>query len=352
MDRRNVCETVRCCAAALILLSVVAGSLAQESGAPPERSEIPTEFKWNLADMYASQEAWDEHYQQIEELVGQLAALKGTASDGPEQLLKILQLKDQLNSQLDKLYAFASHQFDEDMRQAGNQAVRDRARTLVAKYSEASSWLDPELTQLPKDKLNVWLQRDDLRLYQHYFDNLLRLQKHILSSGEEELLAMASKAAGSSANTFGLLTNTELKYRTIKDSEGDDLTVTVPVFYDLIYSKDRRLRRDVYLALHQSYLDVKSSLASTLEGASQRDWFYAKARGYDSSLQAALDQENLPTSVYENLIATVNKNLPLLHRYTALRKKMLKLDEVHPYDLYVSLVDAPSSVTHTKKRSS
>ena len=122
---------------------------------------------------------------------------------------------------------------------------------------------------------------------------------------------MASKATGASANTFGLLTNTELKYRArSRTRTATIVTVTVPVYYDLIYSKDRRVRRDVYLALHRSYLDVKSSLASTLEGAAQRDWFYAKARGYDSSLEAALDQENLPVAVYHNLIDTVNKNLP------------------------------------------
>ena len=209
------------------------------------------------------------------------------------------------------------------------------------KYREARAWLEPELTGLPKEKLDVWLRSDELGLYRHYFDNLLRMQQHILPPREEELLAMASKAAGASSNTFGLLTNTELKYRTIKDAEGNDVSVTVPAYYDLIYSKDRRVRRDVYMALHQSYLDVKSTLASTLEGAMQRDWYYARARGYESSLEAALDEENLPPAVYHNLIDTVNKNLPLLHRYTALRKKILQLDEVHPYDLYVSLVDAP-----------
>ncbi len=197
------------------------------------------------------------------------------------------------------------------------------------------------MTGLPREKLDSWLRTDKLGLYQHYFDNLFRLQKHILPPRDEELLAMSSKATGASATTFGMLTNTELRYRTIKDADGNDIKVTVPVYYDLIYSKDRRVRRAVYLALHESYLDVKNTLASTLAGAMQRDWFYAKARGYDSSLQAALDEENLPTEVYHNLVDTINKNLPLLHRYTALRKKILKVDELHPYDLYVSLVDAP-----------
>ena len=316
-------------------------TLAQDGGAPPERSEIGTKYKWNLGDMYPSAQARDRDYQQIEAMINRLAALKGTTGQGPDNLLKVLQLNDRLGVKLDKLYTYASHEFDQDMRQSKQQAARDRARTLVAKYLEGRAWLDPELTNLPEAKLKAWLDRDDLRVYRHYFDDLRRMRKHILSPREEELLAMASKPTGASANTFGLLTNTELKYRTIKDADGNDVTVTVPAYYDLIYSKDRRVRRDVYLALHGSYLDVKNTLASTLEGAAQRDWFYAKARGYNSSLEAAMDQENLPVAVYHNLIDTVNKNLPLLHRYTALRKKILKLDEVHPYDLYVSLVDAP-----------
>ncbi len=324
--------------AALLLPAL---SLAQDAGGPPDRSEIAEKYTWNLTDMYLSDEAWQEDYQAIEAMIEQFAALKGTAGQSPDQLLKVLELQDQLNVRIDKLYSYASLKFDQDMRQAKNQAMRDRARTLAVKYGEARAWVEPELTGLPSDQLEQWLRTDELGLYRHYFDNLLRKRQHILPPREEELLAMAAKAAGASGNTFGLLTNTELRYRTIKDSEGNELTVTVPAYYDLIYSKDRRVRRDAYLAMHESYLDIKSTLASTLEGAMQRDWFYARARGYESSLEAALDDENLPTAVYYNLIETVNKNLPLLHRYTALRKKILELDEVHPYDLYVSLVDVP-----------
>jgi oligoendopeptidase F len=313
----------------------------EDAQQPPPRSEISETYKWKLSDMYAQEADWNGHYEQIEAQIGQLGKLRGTTVRSPEDLLRVLRLQDQINVQLDKLYAYASHTFDQDMRQSRQQALRDRAQTLWVRYGEAKAWLEPELTNLPLEKLKPWLERDDLSVYRHYFDNLLRMKQHILSPREEELLAMASKPCQASANTFSLLTNTELRYNTIEDSEGNEITVTSPVYYDLIYSKDRRLRRDVYLALHGSYLEIKSSLASTLEGAVQRDWFFAKARGYASSLEAALNDENLPVSVYHNLIDTVNRHLPLLHRYTALRKKVLRLDEVHPYDLYVNLVDAP-----------
>lgn len=320
---------------------MAATTRADQAKEPPERSEIADQYKWKLSDMYASQDAWNQHYQKIESMIEQLVGLRGTTSQSPADLLRVLQLQDQIDVQLDKLYAYASHQFDQDMHQSQAQALRDRAQTLWVKYGEAKSWLEPELINLPPEVINRWLKRGELAIYQHYFDNLLRMKKHILSPREEELLAMASKACGASANTFSLLTNTELHYRTIKDQEGNEVTVTSPIYYDLIYSKDRRVRHDVYMALLGSYGEVKNSLASTLEGAVQRDWFYAKARGYDSSLQAALDEENLPVSVYHNLIDTVNQHLPLLHRYTALRKKILQLDQLHPYDLYVNLIDAP-----------
>ncbi len=323
---------------ALLMVSV---AQAGDAKAPPERSEVPNQYKWKLSDMYASEGDWNRHRDNIESMIGELTRLKGTTGKSAAHLLAVLKLQDRINVQLDKLSSFASHQFDQDMRQSQNQALRDRARTLAVKYGEAASWLEPELSNLSQETVKSWFNHGDLGVYDHYFDNLFRLKKHILSPREEELLAMVSKAAGASANTFSMLTNTELRYNTIKDEKGSDITVTAPVYYDLIYSKDRRVRRDLYLAFHRSYVEIKNSLASTLEGAAQRDWFYAKARGYKSSLEAALDRENLPVSVYHNLIGTVNEHLSVLHRYTALRKKVLKLDEVHPYDLYVNLVDAP-----------
>ena len=180
-----------------------------------------------------------------------------------------------------------------------------------------------------------------MKVYQHYFDDLLRTKAHILSAREEELLAMSGKATEASGDAFGLLSNTELRWRTVKDPENRDIEITSSSFSQAMQSKDRRYRHDAFLALHDSFLDVKSTLAATLAGAMQRDWFYSKARGYPSCLHRALDAENLPLGVYDNLVKTVNDHVALLHRYVALKKRVLKLDEVHFYDLYVNLVDVP-----------
>jgi oligoendopeptidase F len=152
---------------------------------------------------------------------------------------------------------------------------------------------------------------------------------------------MSGKATEAASDVFGLLSNTELRWRTVKDPENRDVEITASTYTQALYSKDRRYRRDAFLALHHSFLDVKSTLAATLAGAMERDWFYAKARGYPTSLDRALDAENLPRGVYDNLLKTVDANRQLLHRYVALKKRALKLDGVHIYDLYVNLVDVP-----------
>lgn len=326
---------------------LIASTQAQTTGEVPERSTIPEKYKWDLAQMYADRAAWEQDHELVSSLVEQLAALKGTCGQSPLALSKVLALRDTLDPRLEKLYAYASMRYHEDMRRSDTQGLEQRAKTLEARYAEATSWLEPELIQIPQDQLQSWLQSEDLAVYRHYFDNLLRTREHILSPREEELLAMASKAVSASGDTFGVLTNAELKLRKMKDSEGNEIEISPGVFYAKLYAKNRNERRDAYLGFMNSYLDIKNSAATTLAGSVERDWFYAKARKYKSSLEASLDAENLPTSVYHNLIKTVNENLPLLHRYTALKKKVLKLDEIHPYDLYVSLADLPEEKKYT-----
>jgi len=330
------------------LAVLLVGTLLSECPAVPaaetqERSQIDPRYTWDLGVMYATPEAWNQHYQEISAQIDELARLRGTAANGPAALARLLQARDQLNVQLEKLYAYARMRHDEDMRQTGPQGVVQRAQTLAVRYDEATSWLSPELLQIPEATLKTWLQDEKaLQVYAHFFDDLIRSRKHILSPREEELLAMSSKATGAADEVFSLLTNTELRWRTATDPAGREVRVTSPVFYQAMDSKDRRYRQEVFTALHESYLDVKASLAATLAGALHRDWYRAKARGYASSLEASLDAENLPVSVYHNLVETIGRHTPLLHRYVALRKKALRLDAVHFYDLYVNLADAPS----------
>ncbi len=322
-------------------IACLAMTSALPASTTPERTTIDDQFKWDLGKMYPAPEKWQEHQEQVAAMVAEFAAKKGTTGASAPALLAALKLRDQVSVQLEKLYAYAAMKRDEDMRVPDAQARYQLAQTLAVKWDEDSSWFQPELLRIPEAKLRTWLQEADLKVYQHYFDDLLRTKTHILSAREEELLAMAGKSTDAASEAFGLLSNTELRWRTVKDAENRDVEITSSSFGQAMQSKDRRYRRDAFLALHHSFLDVKSTLAATLAGTMQRDWFYSKARGYPSCLARALDAENLPLGVYDNLTQTVNDHVALLHRYVALKKRALKLDQVHFYDLYVNLVDVP-----------
>ena len=313
----------------------------------PDRSSIEEKYTWDLSVMYESAEAWEQDHEMITAMVDQLAVFKDTCGQSSEELHRVLTLRAQIEIQLEKLYAYAAMRFHEDMRQSDTQAFEQRAKTLATKYGEAISWLEPELVKIPEETLKSWLEAPNLAVYTHFIDNVVRSKEHILSPREEELLAMSAKATSAAGDTFGLLTNAELKLRTMKDREGNEIEISPGVFYGKLYSKDRNERRDAYLGFMASYLEIKNSLASTLAGSVERDWFYAKARGYKSCLEASLDAENLPVSVYHNLVKTVNDHLPLLHRFTKMKKKYLELDELHAYDLYATLVELPKEKKYT-----
>jgi len=306
-----------------------------------ERSVIEEKDKWDLSKMYASQEQWEAHYKKVESMIKEFAAKAGKVGESASSLLSALKLRDEINIQLEKVAGYTSLRRDEDMRVAANQALYQRAETLGVKWAESSSWFQPELLTIPEEKLRNWLKQPDLRIYQHYFDDLLRSKAHILSAREEELLAMSSKATDTSSDVFGLLSNTELRWRTVKDPQGKEVEITSSSFGAAMQSKDREYRRVAFEALMGSFADVKSTLSASLAGAMQRDWFYAKARKYPTALAGALDAENLPEGVYDNLVKTVNDHRKLLHRYVALKKRTLKLDKIHFFDLYVNLVDVP-----------
>jgi len=306
-----------------------------------ERSAIEEKYKWDLSKMYASQDDWEAHYKKLEAMIKDFAAKQGKVGESASSLLSALKLRDEVNVQLEKVFGYASLRRDEDMRVTANQALFQRAQTLGVNWGESSSWFQPELLAIPEEKLREWLKQPDLRIYQHFFDDLLRTKAHILSAREEELLAMSSKATDAASDVFGLLSNTELRWRTVKDREGKEIEITSSSFTSAMQSKNREYRRAAFEALMASFLDVKSTLSATLAGAMNRDWFYAKARKYPSALAGALDAENLPEGVYDNLVKTVNDRRQLLHRYVALKKRALKLDNIHFYDLYVNLVDVP-----------
>ncbi|MCH7924930.1 MAG: oligoendopeptidase F [Planctomycetes bacterium] len=313
---------------------------AGESGKVQERSEIGAEYLWATEGIFASMAEWESEFAAVEKRIPELAAFKGSLNKGPDQLVKLFKLRDDTESRLDRVKVYASLLADQDTRVGEHQAMRSRSRSLAVGYSEALSWLDPELTAIPFETLDSWMRTNsDLALYRHAMDDLFRQKKYILSPREEELLAMTGELRSVPSSAYGLLTNADIEFPTIKDEKGETRELDDSAFYLFMRSTDRRVRKDAYDAIVGTYAKYRNTAAALLNGAVQGHILTVKARSYDSCLAAALDGGNIPVKVYDTLVETINKNLHLLHRYQDIRKRALALDDgVHAYDLFAPLI--------------
>ena len=315
-------------------------AVAEETHRVPERSEIEKQYRWATETIFASDAEWEQELKKLEGEVPRLAEYKGKLSESPEHLLKALTLRDMLEPRLARVYVYASLKSDQDTRVGQYQGFKARVRQLFVDYGAATAWLVPELTSMPYETIQSWMHAvPALGLYRHHFDDLFRQKAHILSAREEELLALTGQVRAVPGTAYGLLANADLQFPTIKDPQGDDFELSDSVFYKCMRDPDRDFRARSYEGIVGSYKGMRNTAAALLNGAVQSHILTVKARGYDSCLQAALDGGNIPVDVYNNLITTVNDNLPLLHRYQQIRQRALKLDDgVHAYDLFAPFV--------------
>ncbi len=305
----------------------------------PQRSDIDAKYKWRLEDIYTTDQLWEEDFSKVEGLLPKMAELKGRLSESATTLLQSLQLQDSVWNVLDRLYVYAGMRRDEDTRVSTYQELYDRARSLITRVQHAVSFIDPEILAMPRSTLDEFMESDQgLKLYQHYIDNTIRKRAHTLSSSEEEILALVGDLARAPLSIWTMINDADIKYPSIKDEDGNPVEITKQRYYKFLESADRRVRRDAADAFNSAYLTYLNGLGATLSGSVAKDVFFARARNYNSTLEAALDGYNIPISVFENLIQAVENNLESLHKYVNLRKKVLKLDELHKYDLTVPLV--------------
>ncbi len=305
------------------------------------RDQIETKYKWATEDIFATQDSWQAEHDALEGAIPDLVKLKGTLSQGGNRLLAALTLRDETEARIDRVMVYASLRADEDTSIGETQEIDQIATALAVRYSEAVSWIEPELTAIGFDTIQKWMgENDELAVYRQAFDDLFRQKKHILSAREEELIAMAGQVRRTPYNAYNLLTNADLKFPDIKDEDGNDVALNDAAYYLFMRSPDRRVRKDAYEGLVGGYHGVRNTGAALLNGIVQSHLFSVKARGYESCLSAALDGGNIPVSVYNTLVETIDKHLPLLHRYLSIKRKALKLKEgVHDYDMFVSFVD-------------
>ena len=309
----------------------------------PERREIENQYKWILEDMYPAEDLWESDLSAIKEDLISLSSFSGKITLDSKSLLDCLRLADKISRTSEKLFVYARMRRDEDNSNSKYQALTDRAMNILTEVSSASSFIEPEILQIEESSLKNYIDEEPgLSIYSHMLDNLLRQKAHTLSSAEEKLLAMTSEFSDAPDDCFTMLNNADIKFPFIKDESGHEVELTKGRYSNFLECKDRGVRESAFKALYSSYSSLKNTLASTLSNNVKTNNFYTKARKYSSCIEASLSGDNVPLSVYENLIHVIHKNLPLLHQYLEIRKKLLKVDKLHLYDLYVPFIDIPT----------
>ncbi|MFF2527751.1 oligoendopeptidase F [Brevibacillus sp. NPDC058079] len=305
----------------------------------PKRSDVPAEYKWRLEDMYPTDNDWEADVQKVKQLTEKIAAMKGSLATSGKQLLAVLTLQDELLKTLDQVYVYARMRRDEDNANSKYQGLTDRATSLSTQVYGSISYIQPEILAIPTEDLQTWIKEvEGLEHYRILLDEITRFKPHTLSSEEEALLANMSELSSSPSKIFGMLNNADMKFPMITDENGEEVELTKGRYTQFMESKDRRVRKEAFEALYSTYGKFRNTIAASLTSAIKGDVFYARTRKYPSALYAALFADNVELPVYDNLIATIHEHLPLMHRYIALRKKLLGVDELHMYDLYVPIV--------------
>lgn len=305
----------------------------------PKRSEIPVESTWKLEDIFETDELWQEEFKKLQEDIPKVENYQGKLAESADNLYDLLQLQDEISERLGKLYAYAHMRYDQDTTNSFYQGLNAQAENILTQASSAMSYVVPEILTMDEEKIDSFLEeKKELQLYKKVLDEITRQRPHVLSQKEEALLAEASDAMSNPSQTFGMLNNADLTFPQIRNEDGEEVDLTHGRYSTFMESKDRRVRKDAFQAMYDTYGKFRNTFASTLSGNVKTNNFSAKVRKYDSARQAALDNNNIPEAVYDNLVEAINEKLPLMHRYISLRKKALQLDELHMYDIYTPLV--------------
>lgn len=314
-------------------------NLAKQAKELQSRNEVPVERTWRLEDIFATDTEWEEELNSLKGEIPKITEYQGKVADTADSLYSVLKLQDELSERLGKLYTYAHMRYDQDTTNSFYQAVNAKAESILTLAQSSMSFLVPEILKANEAEIKGFLaEKEELRLYEHVLNEILRQRKHVLSETEEALLAEASEALSTGSQTFSMLNNADLKFPSIKNEKGEEVDLTHGRYGTFLESKDRRVRKDAFEAMYTTYGQFKNTFASTLGGTVKAHNFDAKVHHYDSARQAALDSNNIPETVYDNLVEAVNERLPLLHRYAKLRKEVLGIDEVHMYDMYAPLV--------------
>ncbi len=312
--------------------------VSTETAIIPERQDIDDKYKWDLTAIYKTDDEWEKDFNWIIEQIPEYKKFEGNLAKNPQELLSCLKFNDDIGIKLERLYLYAMLAKDSDIRVNKYQSMDDRVKTLYSQIGAASSFIRPELLSIPEKKLIEMITSDEkLKIYKHNIEDLLRSKEHTLSNPEEKILALAGELTQTPYNIFSIFTNADLKLPFIEDEQGNVTELSHARFYSAMYSKDRAYRERTFKAYLGSYKSYINTFTTLFNGNLKTNIFNAQTRNYSSALEASLHKNNIPVSVYHNIIESANKNLQPMHRWAALKKKVLGVKEFFPYDVYVTL---------------
>lgn len=304
-----------------------------------KRSEVPEALKWKLTDLYASDILWEKEVDTIGSLSKKMADYAGKLGDSADTLLHFLKERDTLLQLMSRMYVYANQSYHQDTADAHYQAYAAKAESVRVEVSASLSFADPEILAIPEERIAKFYEEEpELEKYRRAIDVIMRARAHTLSAEEESILAAAGELAASPENIFSMFNNADIRFPYITDVEGNRIQITHANFIKFLNDKDRSLRKEAFRGVYHTYAKWGNTLAAVFVSNLKQERFYAKMRKYPSVCAMHLSEGNIPEAVYDNLIETVHRHLPDLHRYMALRKKILGVEHLHMYDLYVPLV--------------
>lgn len=318
----------------------------------PKRSEVKVEDTWALEDMYASVEAWEADMKKAEELADLVEAKKATVTSTAKELLETLNLYFRMEEIFDLTGNYAMRASDVDKKNAENLARTQQYMGIVVDIQSRLAFLEPAVLTLSAETLERYMKEEPgLELYRLWFEELFRTREHTLSPELEEVIAATGEMQQTPGNIFSMFTNADLEFPEITDENGEQVRITSGRFVSMQCSPDRRVRKDAFMGLYSTYRKFENTLAAMYNGQVKQLMFLAKSRKYGSTLEAAVDANNVSPKVYENLVETIHENMDKMHRYVRLRKKCLGVDELHMYDVYVPMIaDADRKIPYSEAK--
>ena len=312
-----------------------------------QRNEIEEKYTWDLSTIFPTDEAFEAELAQVSEEVKKAASLAGHLLDSADSLLTTTEVQLDLMRRIEKLYSYAHMKNDQDTRVAKYQEYQAKGMTLYSDFGQSFAFYEPEFMAITEEQYQAFLaEQPALQQYQHYFDKLLKKKAHILTQREEELLAGAGEIFGAAGETFAILDNADIVFPMVHDEDGNEVQLSHGNYITLVESKNREVRKEAYEALYSVYEQYQHTYAKTLQTNVKVHNYNAKVRKFSSAREAALSADFIPESVYDSLVSAVNKHLPLLQRYIALRAKILGISDLKMYDMYTPLSETDYKFTY------